>query len=1011
MRALVVIPTYNERDNLASVVARVLAHGGVSACVVDDASPDGTGAVADELRSKHPDRVHVIHRPEKLGIGSAYLDGFRYGVGLGFDAVCEMDGDGSHDPADLPRLLKALGQGADVVVGSRRVKGGGVKGWGWARHAMSAGATAFARLTLGLATRDATSGFRAYSHAAAERLLDWRFVSRGYAFQEEALYRCERAGLRVDEVPIVFRDRERGASKLGWREVWEFFRVMARLRLGPPRHALAALACVAVVVAFSFAVAGFKVMDRDFWWHVKAGELMWERGALIGVEPFAHTREGLPYLATHEWLAQVVLYGVHALGGISGVIAFRSLMAALTGVLVLLAGKGRRLWWLTAFVAAWAVNMLQPGLMDRPQLFTFAIFAAMLALAYRELDDPRASPSRISWRLWSMVALQVTWVNMHGAAALMGLGTFGALFCQSWFTKRFGMREGRGYLAAGALMALAMLASPAGTDNVTYLRELLTDETISYISEWQARELPVYLTAYGLLWAATLPVLALVRRNRLFSLIMVAATGYLSLTAFRHEMLFVIAAASAVTYGLSHSASFSALSSRLLRRRALAAAAFAALLIGSAYGTWARYDSFARQDNAYGYGSFEPARGAYEFVEREGIEGKMFNTYGIGGYLEFRGYPDRKVFIDGRNVDYGMDLMTRTFAAGVNPQAWADLEERYGLTYALVDYDAAAFREEDQYPFSDHLDSNGGWALVYLDDWTGVYLKDTEANREKAGRLRLSLVTPRSLDKQEAADGAKEEDLPKLEEELKRVAAAAPDGYKGALALGKLYLRQGRLLEARAVLLDALAAQPRRPQLYEALAASYEREEKWLEAAQAYGKMISYAGDQYPDLNYGHVADVFEKGGDARAAKRYRAKAAASAPAMPELSAQDDAQEGDLLSQLATATQDLNEEGVAYAEAGDLVRAEESFLDALKTNPSSPAVLNNLGVLYQNEGETEKAVDHYLRAIENDPEYADAHYNLATAYLALGQREEALKEATEVQRLGRDASAVLKLLR
>lgn len=1012
MRTLVVIPTYNERENLERLVSRLLAlEAAVSVCVVDDASPDGTGALADALHTQHPQRVHVIHREKKLGIGSAYLDGFRYGLARGFEALCEMDGDGSHDPDDLPRLLRALEKGADAAVGSRRVAGGGVEGWGVARRLMSALATAFARATLGLATRDATSGFRAYAHHAAERLVDARFASRGYAFQEEALYRLEHAGLVVAEVPITFRDRQRGASKLGWREVAEFAHVLARLRLGR-RHAVgAAAACLLVVWAAAFGIAGFKVMDRDFWWHVKAGELMVERGGLIDIEPFAHTREGLPYLATHEWLAQVVLYGVHAAGGITGVILFRSLMAALTGTFILLAGKGRRAWWLTSFVAAYAVILLQPGLMDRPQLFTFVIFAAMLALAYRELGDPRASAARMSWRTWAMVALQVAWVNAHGAAALVGIGVFGAMAIQSWADRRFALREARGYAVGLALMALALVVSPSGLGNVTYLRELLTDETISYIAEWQPRELPVYLQAYGALWLLALASLALARPARAFSAIVVAAMGGLSLTAFRHEMLFVIAAGAATVHALSRSGSLRGLGAWLggSRARAVPVAAASLALLG-AFG-WHRYDAFARQDNLYGYGAFDLARGAYEFVEREGVAGKMFNTYGIGGYLEFRGYPERKVFIDGRNVDYGMDLMTRTFAAGVNPAVWQELEDRFGLTYALIDYDAAQDRKKDQYPFSDHLDLDGGWALAYLDDWVGVYLKDTDENRETIARLRYALVNPRTLDKQTVADDAAEEDLPKLEEELKRVAASAPTGYKGALALAKLYLRQGRLLEARATLQDALAVQPRRPQLYEALASAYASEEKWPEAAAAYGNMIRYAGDQYPELNYAFVADAFEKAGDGRTASRLRKKAAAQAPVMPSgATGADDPQAKDLLSQLANATQDLNDEGIAYAEAGDLAKAEQSFLDALKTDPGSPETLNNLGVLYQTKGDMERAIDHYERALASYPEYGDAHYNLATAYLSTGKKDKAREHARLAEEHGRDASAVLRLL-
>ncbi len=230
MKALVVIPTYNERENVSRVVPAVIATDGVCVLVVDDASPDGTGAVADGLAAAHPGRVFVLHRSGKLGLGSAYLDGFRFGIERGFDALCEMDADGSHDPAVLPALLAEASGGADVAIGSRRVAGGKVVGWCPHRHLMSWGAMAFSRLALGLSTRDVTSGFRCYRRPAVEALLALGIASDGYAFQEETVYHCERLGFRVAEVPIVFRDRVLGVSKLSPKEVWPFFKTVLRLR-------------------------------------------------------------------------------------------------------------------------------------------------------------------------------------------------------------------------------------------------------------------------------------------------------------------------------------------------------------------------------------------------------------------------------------------------------------------------------------------------------------------------------------------------------------------------------------------------------------------------------------------------------------------------------------------------------------------------------------------------------------------------------------------------------------
>jgi dolichol-phosphate mannosyltransferase len=231
MRTLVIIPTYNERENIGTVVVSFLeaTNADVAVLIVDDASPDGTGELANVLSMQHSDRVFVLHRKGKLGLGSAYLAGFRYALDRGYDAVCEMDADGSHDPHALPRLIALVEQGADLAIGSRRVPGGNVVGWGPHRHLMSSGAMSVARLALGLKARDVTSGFRCYRAALAAELLAQPIVSNGYAFQEETLFYAERLGYKVVETPIVFRDRLHGQSKLSLKEVTQFFSIIVTL--------------------------------------------------------------------------------------------------------------------------------------------------------------------------------------------------------------------------------------------------------------------------------------------------------------------------------------------------------------------------------------------------------------------------------------------------------------------------------------------------------------------------------------------------------------------------------------------------------------------------------------------------------------------------------------------------------------------------------------------------------------------------------------------------------------
>jgi dolichol-phosphate mannosyltransferase len=227
VRVLVITPTFNERDNLPRFVEALHAAApSVDVLVVDDASPDGTGDVADTIAARDP-RVRVLHRAGKLGLGTAYVEGFQRALDEGYDVVLEMDADLSHDPIYVPRLLEEIEKGADLVLGSRNVPGGGVLGWGPGRHILSKGGSLYARTILGVPTRDLTTGFKAISRRALLAIDPARVRSNGYSFQIETTYRALRAGLVVVEVPIVFVDRRAGHSKMSRRifaeaivEVW-----------------------------------------------------------------------------------------------------------------------------------------------------------------------------------------------------------------------------------------------------------------------------------------------------------------------------------------------------------------------------------------------------------------------------------------------------------------------------------------------------------------------------------------------------------------------------------------------------------------------------------------------------------------------------------------------------------------------------------------------------------------------------------------------------------------------
>ncbi|MCG5214806.1 polyprenol monophosphomannose synthase [Streptosporangium soli] len=213
-RVLVIVPTYNERDSLPVITARVReAVPEAHLLIADDNSPDGTGEIADALAADD-DHVHVLHRPGKKGLGAAYIAGFRWGMEQGYDVLVEMDADGSHQPEELPKLFDALADGADLAIGSRWVPGGKVVNWPTSREFLSRGANIYTRMALGVPVRDSTAGFRAYRAAALEKIGLDDVESQGYCFQVDLTMRTVRHGLRVAEVPITFVDRTVGASKM-----------------------------------------------------------------------------------------------------------------------------------------------------------------------------------------------------------------------------------------------------------------------------------------------------------------------------------------------------------------------------------------------------------------------------------------------------------------------------------------------------------------------------------------------------------------------------------------------------------------------------------------------------------------------------------------------------------------------------------------------------------------------------------------------------------------------------
>lgn len=235
MKVAVVIPTYNEKENIPQLIAEieeVFSKHSISGyiVIVDDDSPDGTGVVAESLASSYGN-IHVIHRTSKLGIGSAYREGFKHAMALKCNAVIEMDADLSHNPLLLPAFISQMEKGYSVVVGSRYVKGGSIVGWSLVRRLVSRGANLLARLVLRLSPLDVTSGYRAYHLSVLSRLNLSTIKSDGYAFQVEMIYRAQKERFKIGEIPITFINRKFGRSKLGKKEILGYARFILSSKL------------------------------------------------------------------------------------------------------------------------------------------------------------------------------------------------------------------------------------------------------------------------------------------------------------------------------------------------------------------------------------------------------------------------------------------------------------------------------------------------------------------------------------------------------------------------------------------------------------------------------------------------------------------------------------------------------------------------------------------------------------------------------------------------------------
>lgn len=229
MKTVIVIPTYNENENIHKLILKIFSLNipNLEVIIVDDNSPDKTAETVEKMNLNYP--VHLLKRSKKLGLGSAYIAGFKKALDLGADYIFEIDADFSHDPDDILRMLEQV-ENNDLIVGSRKIEGGKIIGWGWIRKIMSNGAMRFSRFMLNLKTKDVTAGFRCYKRNVLETIGLEKIKSNGYAFQEEMLYKTEQAGYTVKEIPVTFVDRQEGKSKLNKKDIVEFFITIFRLK-------------------------------------------------------------------------------------------------------------------------------------------------------------------------------------------------------------------------------------------------------------------------------------------------------------------------------------------------------------------------------------------------------------------------------------------------------------------------------------------------------------------------------------------------------------------------------------------------------------------------------------------------------------------------------------------------------------------------------------------------------------------------------------------------------------
>ena len=615
----------------------------------------------------------------------------------------------------------------------------------------------------------------------------------------------------------------------------------------------------------------YKVTSSDFWWHVKAGQILRTTG-WIATDPFAHTREGLPYLASQSWLAQIVLSVFYDIGGAGGIFFLRFILISLTfGVLLLI---DKRSIWPNVFAVLLGAILLRPFILDRPQLWTFLCFSLQLFLTVQFILSPNLKDKSRTKILFSYLvplwAVQVLWVNMHGAAALVTVALIGAALLESVMQKRYSVLP---ILLVGIVGTLvALIVSPNGISNFVYVQNLFADQTKQFILEWQAPVLSGYLQITGVFWVMAVASLLWSRKHIISFGTILLAFGIFASTAMRHLPLFVLAALAITIASLKNNLAWQTLITEAINRKILTLAisiGMLAALLGFNRITMVHLI----RSGGNTIGTLEQHASAYDFLEQAKPTGNMFNSFDVGAYFLYRGYPDRKVFVDGRNVDYGYDFLKKTTSAAQNPEVWQQLEDEYGLTYAVFNYTSKREITSKNIPYANHLEPDTEWALVYIDDQAAIYFKHTPKHKDVIEQYEYHFITPEKIERGTIFEGTAQKNVHALEAELLRMAQSNAKGVKALLLLAKLYHSSQLLDDALRILSEAIERKPMHYEAYEIAGQVYEKAGRYEEAVEMFTKSMEYSSHLDSSYDYERFAEIWEKAGYTKEAESFREKA------------------------------------------------------------------------------------------------------------------------------------------